>query len=140
MTILIDTNVLSEVRRPRPSIAVIRWLDQLGTDEACVSVVTFAEIKRGISQLQSGRRKRELASWLETDLMSRFADRVLSIDLSVALAWGDLMSECRRRGSTMTPLDGMIAATARVHDLRIATRNTSDFSKLGIELVDPWKT
>jgi predicted nucleic acid-binding protein len=135
---LLDTNVLSETRRPEPDPRVLGWLDRLDEDRAFVSVVTLAEIRRGVALMQRGRRRDALSRWLETDLVDRFARRILAVDERTAFAWGDLMAEARRRGLGLNSMDGLIAATAITHGLILVTRNVRDFRGLDVELLDPW--
>ncbi len=138
MRLLLDTNVLSEVTRPQPEIRVLNWLDRLDEDRAFISVVSIAEIRRGIVQMDKGRKRDALAEWLATDLQQRFDNRVIPVNGSVALAWGDMMGFAKRNGRNLSSMDGLIAATAMAHDLILATRNIKDFDGLGIDIIDPW--
>lgn len=138
MRLLLDTNVLSEVTRPSPDARVLEWLDGLDEDRSFISVVSIAEIRRGVALMDEGRRREALAEWLAQDLPQRFEQRVLPVDEAVALAWGDLMGLAKRRGRGLSSMDGMIAATAIAQQLTLATRNTKDFEGFGIELFDPW--
>ncbi|AUW45521.1 type II toxin-antitoxin system VapC family toxin [Rhizobium leguminosarum] len=138
MRLLLDTNVLSEVTRPRPDARVLEWLDGLDEDRSFISVVSIAEIRRGVALMESGRKRDALAEWLAQDLPQRFEQRVIPVDQPVAIAWGDLMGLAKRSGHGLSSMDSLIAATAIAHDLTLATRNIKDFEGLGIELVDPW--
>lgn len=138
MNVLLDTNVLSEVRRPAPDRKVMGWLDALDEDRAFISVASIAELKRGIALMEPGRRRADLTTWLADDLPARFAGRVLPIDPAIAERWGDLMAEARRAGVGLSAMDGFFAATAAVHRLVLATRNVKDFAPLGLALFDPW--
>ncbi|WEK04683.1 MAG: type II toxin-antitoxin system VapC family toxin [Candidatus Devosia phytovorans] len=138
MTYLLDTNVLSEVRRPQPDAAVMAWLDQVDEDRVYLSVISIAEIARGVALLDAGRRRDELAEWLTHDLPARFETRLLTVDERVALTWGRLMGEAKRAGRGLSVMDGWIAAVAIVHELVLVTRNIRDFEGLGIVLLDPW--
>ena len=137
MNVLLDTNVLSERARPRPDPVLARWVDGLDEDRAFVSVISLAEIRRGIERLPASGRRTYLAAWLETDLAARFAGRVLTIDVQVADAWGVLVADGDRHGNPVPIMDGFLAATAVVHAMTI-TRNTRDFARLGVSLVNPW--
>lgn len=138
MKLLLDTNVLSEVTKPRPENRVLAWLDEIDEDRSFISVVSLAEIRRGVALMDSGRRRDALADWLANDLPQRFEQRVLAVDEDVAFAWGDLMGDAKRRGRGMSSMDGLIAATAMSHGLTLATRNIKDFTGCGVELIDPW--
>ena len=138
MRLLLDTNVLSEVTRPAPDARVLDWLDGLDEDRSFISVVSIAEIRRGVALMDEGRKREALAEWLARDLPQRFDQRVLPVDEPVALAWGDLMGLAKRRGRGLSSMDGLIAATAIARQLTLATRNTRDFEGFGIELFDPW--
>ncbi len=138
MRLLLDTNVLSEVTKPRPDGRVLEWLDRLDEDRTFISVVSIAEIRRGVALMDSGRKRDALAEWLARDLPARFEYRVIPVEESVALAWGDLMGLAKRAGRGLASMDGLIAATAIAHDLTLATRNTKDFEGFGIDIIDPW--
>ncbi len=138
MRLLLDTNVLSEVTKPAPDIRVIEWLDRLDEDRSFISIVSIAEIRRGIALMDHGRRRDALAAWLAEDLPQRFAGRVLAMDEAAALAWGDLMGMAKRQGRGLSSMDGWLGATAISRDLTLATRNIKDFEGLGIDLLDPW--
>lgn len=138
MRLLLDTNVLSEVTRPNPDMRVLAWLDQLDEDRSFVSIISIAEIRRGIALMDNGRKRDALAEWLARDLPQRFERRIIPVDEPVALAWGDLMGRAKRSGRGLSSMDGLIAATVVAHDLTLATRNTRDFEGFGIELIDPW--
>ena len=97
MKVLLDTNVLSEVRRPAPEPKVLAWLDTIDEDRAFISVASIAELRRGIALMAEGRRRAALASWLADDLPARFAGRILPIDPAVAERWGDMMAQARQK-------------------------------------------
>ena len=138
MRLLLDTNVLSEVTKPSPDPRVLGWLDALDEDRTFLSVVSIAEIRRGVVLMDQGRRRDALTEWLSQDLPQRFAQRVLPIDEAVAMAWGDLMGIAKRRGRGLSSMDGLIAATAISQSLTLATRNIKDFDGFGIDLHNPW--
>lgn len=121
-----------------PDARVLAWLDGLDEDRSFISVVSIAEIRRGVALMDEGRKREALAEWLARDLPQRFEQRVLPVDEPVALAWGDLMGLAKRRGRGLSSMDGLIAATAIARELTLATRNTKDFEGFGLELFDPW--
>jgi predicted nucleic acid-binding protein len=138
MSVLIDTDVLSEVRRAEPDPKVLAWLDGLDEDRAFISVASLAELRRGMALMDDGRRRAALATWLMRDLPTRFAGRVLPIDTAIAECWGDLMGKARKRGVSLSAMDGFFAATALANELVLATRNSKDFAALGVSLFNPW--
>jgi predicted nucleic acid-binding protein len=135
---LLDTNVISEVTKPAPDARVLQWLDRLDEDRAYISVISIAEIRRGVALMDKGRKRDALAAWLSHDLPQRFEQRVLAVDEAVARTWGDLMALAKRSGRGLSSMDGFIAATAISSELTLATRNRKDFEGYGIELFDPW--
>src|SRR5450756_605806 len=138
MKVLLDTNVLSEVRRPAPEPKVLGWLDAIDEDRTFISVASIAELRRGIALMDDGRRRDALAAWLAGDRPGRFAGRILPIDPAVAERWGDVMAQARQSGFALSVMDGFFAATALANELVLATRNTKDFAPLGVPLFNPW--
>ena len=131
---LIDTNVISETAKPRPNPRVQIW-SSVRTDELYISVMTVGEIVKGIERLSPGKRRTNLSRWLTLLTSTEFNERVLPIDSVTAAEWGRLCVALRR---TLPCADSLLAATARVHGLTIATRNVQDFVGLGVRVIDPW--
>ncbi len=140
MNILIDTNVISEMTRPRPDPRVAAFLHEADEDRLFLSVVTLAELSRGVALKSDGKTKRALEAWLANDLAERFSGRVVDIDRRIANAWGDLMASAKRRGLALHVMDGFLAATAMTRGLTLATRNVKDFAPLGVPVLDPWNS
>ena len=137
---LIDTNVLSEfARRDGPNERVETWLRETQRAEQFVSVITLAEIDRGIQLLDEGRRRSELEAWLADDIEVWFGGRILPVTRAMAAAWARLQAQHSKTGRTLAALDSLIAATAVVHDLNLVTRNVRHYENLGIEIVNPWE-
>ncbi|MBV8773975.1 MAG: type II toxin-antitoxin system VapC family toxin [Deltaproteobacteria bacterium] len=139
MSFLLDTNVVSEWVKPQPDRNVVSWLAEVDEDRVFISVISFAEIRRGIELMGSGRRRERLAIWLAEELPNRFEQRILSIGQRVADTWGIVMARSQKRGVALSSIDGLIAATAEKHNLTLVTRNTKDFEASGISLLDPWQ-
>lgn len=135
MSYLVDTNVLSELRRRDPDANVVRWLEGRPATTLYLSVLTLGELRKGIEALAEGARKRRLLDWLEVELPRFFAGRVLSIDERVADRWGYLVA---RAGRPVPAIDSLLAATALTHGLTLVTRNLRDFRYPGLAVVDPW--
>ncbi|MFA6968582.1 type II toxin-antitoxin system VapC family toxin [Bosea sp. (in: a-proteobacteria)] len=138
MSYLLDTNVISELIKSGPKPEVSRFVDAR-EDQLYVSVISFAEVRYGVACLDHGRRRQILDHWLTHDLPARFGNRILDVDLVVARAWGDLMALSQRRGANVQAMDGLLAATALAHGLTLVTRNTRDFAKLDLPMLNPWQ-
>jgi len=137
---LIDTNVLSEYNRPGgPDAGVKRWLETTDRQIQYVSVITLAEIQKGIELLAEGKRRLRLEQWLKEDLESWFSGRLILVDRPVASRWASLMAIGVRGGRPLPALDSLIAATALAYDLTIVTRNTRDFEGIGAMTLNPWR-
>ena len=130
---LLDTNVVSELRKPRPHGGVLAWLESLDDSQLYVSAVTVGEIQAGIelTREQDPNKAQEIEAWLE---LVANAYNVLLMDAAVFRAWARLM---HRKSDTLYE-DAMIAATAKVHALTVATRNVADFNALGVEAFNPF--
>ena len=139
MSFLLDTNVVSEWVKPRPNAGVITWLDEADEDRLFLSVVTLAELRRGIERLEPGRRRQRLDEWLREELPDRFEGRILPIDAAIAETWGRLVARGEAAGRAIGVLDAFIAATASAHDLTLVTRNVGDFRGSMRAVLDPWR-
>jgi predicted nucleic acid-binding protein len=137
---LIDTNVLSEYNRPGgPDAGVKRWLETTDRQSQHVSVITLAEIQKGIELLAEGKRRAQLDQWLRQDLEAWFSGRILPVDRQVAGRWASLVAQGVRAGRHLPTVDSLIAATALAYDLAIVTRNTRDFEGIGVTIINPWE-
>ena len=137
MNVLLDTCVLSELRRPRGEARVRSAVAELDAAHLFLSVITIGELTKGVALLDDGRRKRELRSWL-IGLEQQFADQILGIDAEVARVWGSLTARARQHGIQIPASDGLIAATALRHGLTVMTRNAGHFAASGALIRDPW--
>jgi predicted nucleic acid-binding protein len=135
LSYLIDTNVLSELRRRQPDAQVVRWVESRPSVVLYLSVLTLGELRKGIEALPEGTRKRAMLDWLEVELPQFFAGRILPIDARVADRWGYLVA---RAGRPVPAIDSLLAATALVHDLTLVTRNLRDFEFSGLSVINPW--
>lgn len=137
---LLDTNVLSEVRRLRPDPQVLNFLEAQPENLLFVSTVTFAEIRYGIERLDDPVRRADLIDWLDTALRPLFADRVIGMSEDVILRWRLLLEAGRKRGHTFGQPDLFIAAGAAVHNLVVVSRDVEHFVAAGVPTLDPWRS
>jgi predicted nucleic acid-binding protein len=135
---LLDTNVPSELTRPRSDPHVEKWLDDANDDELYLSVISLGEMLKGVTVLPEGKRREGLQRWLDGTLRPWFQGRILPISDAIAERWGVLAGECQLKGRPLKLADGLIAATALEHDLAVVTRNVRDFTGLGVGVIDPW--
>jgi predicted nucleic acid-binding protein len=132
---LIDTNVLSELRKRQPDAQVVRWMAERPATTLYLSVLTLGELRKGVEGLMQEARKRRLLDWLEVELPAYFAGRIVSVDAAVADRWGRLLSQARR---PLPAIDSLLAATALAHGLTLVTRNLKDFQYPDLQVLDPW--
>lgn len=138
MNHLLDTCVLSELRKPAANPGLVDWARRADEPGLYLSVLSIGEIQRGIARLDDGRRKQALQHWLEHELLARFSGRILPVELEAALEWG-LVGAARERAGRPAPVtDSLIAATAIVHNLVLVTRNQKDFSGYPVKVLNPW--
>jgi predicted nucleic acid-binding protein len=135
---LLDTNVISELRKPACHAAVRRWAAEEPPERLFLSVVTMAEIRFGIERQSDPSFRSELGTWLDTELRPWFQGRLLAIDEEVMLAWRWMVQRGRVRNHTFSQPDLLLAATAAVHSLVMVTRNVVDFLPAGVPALDPW--
>ncbi len=138
MNFLLDTNVFSEWTRPRPDPGVVAWLAAADEDRIRLSVITLAELRHGVERLGNGARRVRLEAWLAKELPTRFYSRVLPVDEETADLCGRCLARAQAIGRPANTMDAFIAATALRNNLVLVTRNTDDFEKLGVRLVNPW--
>ncbi len=136
---LIDTNVLSELRRPNPSRAVVDFMSALPPHLLAASVVNLAELRFGIAKMADPVRGTELMLWLDYEIRPMFSDRVLPITEGIMFRWRLMLEEGRKSGRTLPQPDLLIAATALEHNLTLVTRNVKDFAGLGVAILNPWE-
>lgn len=139
MNYLLDTCVISELVAKRPNRKVLAWIDSIEEVRLHLSVITVGEIRKGIEKLPDSERRAALAEWLDSQLLVRFASRIVPIDTGVMLKWGQLIGTLERAGRTMSAMDSLIAASALYAGLSLVTRNEDDFVHAGIPMVNPWR-
>jgi predicted nucleic acid-binding protein len=135
--ILLDTNVLSELIKPRPDPRVVSWTRH---SEAALAIPTIAvaEMAFGIEKLAEGRRREDLLAGLHR-LVIEFADRLFDFNVKAAWSYGRILAAARKRGRPMSVPDAAIAAIAAANGCALATRNVEDFATAGLQIVNPWQ-
>lgn len=135
MSYLLDTNVLSELRRKTPDAGVVEWFSRRPATTLFLSVLTLGELRKGIEAVADAQRRMALTDWLETDLPGFFAGRILTVDVLVADRWGRLVAAA---GRPLPAIDSLLGATAAQHGLSLVTRNKRDFVEMGLDVINPW--
>ncbi len=136
--ILIDTNVISELWKLAPDSNVLAWIDAQAIETLHLSVLTVAELRYGLATMPEGKRRTIYEERLEREVLPVFAGRVLAFDLDTSKTYAELMARARAEGKAIAKADGYIAATAAMHGLIVATRDTSPFEAGGLVVIDPW--
>ena len=136
--IILDTNVLSEALRPLPSGVVVRWLAAQEPEAVFTTAITQAEVLYGIELLPPGKRRLRLSAAIEKMFAQEFQGRILPFDDEAARAFAKIVADRDAAGRPIAQFDAMIAAIARSRHAAVATRNTADFERCGIQLIHPW--
>jgi predicted nucleic acid-binding protein len=136
--IILDTNVISELTRPAPDPGVIAWLDSLSAEETAITAITAAELRYGVCRMPDGCRKTELSEAISALINSDFRDRVAPFDVLAADQYAEVVTTREHAGQPISISDAQIAAICRVLNATLATRNTSDFTGTGVNLINPW--
>jgi toxin FitB len=137
MSVLLDTNVLSELLRAQPDAAVMAWVVAQPANSLFVSAVTQAEMLLGARLLPAGKRRQQLEQALDAMFSEDFASRVLPFDSNAAADYAEVVAVRRRAGTPISQFDAQIAAIALSHRLGVATRNVADFEGCGLAVINP---
>ncbi|MBD3375393.1 PIN domain-containing protein [candidate division KSB1 bacterium] len=140
MSYLLDNCVISELVKSEPNDSVVKWIRAVPDSEFYLSVITMGELYKGVEKLGQSRRQVTLTDWIESNLLKRFENRILHIDLLVMQTWAKIQASAEASGRNMPAIDSLIAATARAHDLIVVTRDIKDMQASGVKLFDPWTT
>lgn len=137
MRFLLDTNIISNVTKPRPSPALLAWLAEQADQDLYISSLTVAEISRGVLEKAAGKKQQALETWFAgpDGPQALFAGRVLPFDEKAALVWARLMAEGKARGRPRSALDTIIAAIAEANGCVVVTDNEQDFD--GVDIINP---
>ncbi|MFP4393596.1 MAG: type II toxin-antitoxin system VapC family toxin [Desulfohalobiaceae bacterium] len=139
MNYLLDTCVISELVKTNPHQKVIHWIKACPEESLYLSSLTIGELQKGVSKLEASKKRTELQQWIDRDLQSRFAGRIISVDYPVAQKWGQVQAAAEKAGKPLPVLDGLIASIALTHNLIVVTRNIQDIMASGAELFNPWQ-
>ncbi len=138
MKYILDTCVISELIKPRPSSNVVYWVNSHPEENLYLTSITIGEIQRGISKLTKSKKRTNLQNWLESELIVRFEKRILGFGLPESKIWGKIQAQTEKNGAKMPILDGLMASIAIVQNMGIATRNIGDMEVSGATLINPW--
>lgn len=138
MRYLLDTCAVSELIRPKPNPGLVSWLSERDEPTLLLSVLTLGEIRKGIAKLPKAGKRGILEKWLNEQLIPRFAGRILPVTAEVALVWGDLQGQAAQRGTPLSVMDSLIAATAIVNECAVITRDEESMRRCGANVVNPW--
>lgn len=139
MNYLLDTCVISEALTRQPNPKVLEFVDNLDPEEVYLSAITIGELFKGIAKLPASRRKNELLTWFEDELLVRYEGKILPLDTDVLTTWGGLVAKLEADGCVMPAMDSLIAAIVLTHDMTLVTRNVSDFENSGVKIANPWE-
>ena len=138
MNYLLDTCVISELIKQKPSSKVLKWLHSCQDENLFLSSLTIGEIQKGISKLPDSRKRNKLQEWMDTELIRRFDKKILEIDFKVAQKWGEIQASSEIVGTKMPVIDSLIASIGIVHNMTVVTRDTSGMKNSGVRLFNPW--
>ncbi|AXJ00256.1 hypothetical protein CYPRO_0979 [Cyclonatronum proteinivorum] len=140
MNYLIDTCCISELIKPAPDEKVINWFNAQNENSLFLSVITFGELNKGIEKLPDSKRKSQLIKWIQFDLLLRFRNRIIGINLEVANEWGKVLASSEKVGRPLPAIDTLIAVSAIINGMTVVTRNIKDIEGTGAALINPWST
>lgn len=138
MKYLLDTCVISELIKRQPSPSVEKWVNSQNEENMFLSVLTIAEIQKGITKLPESHKKENLQVWLNDDLQQRFFGKILNINYEIASLWGKIQGRAEQQGKKMSVVDSLIATTGLVYDCVVVTRNVTDMEFSGCKILNPW--
>jgi len=136
MSYLLDTNIISELKKNAPNPKVVKWINSLPSDALHISVLTVGEIREGLETITDPKRREKLRVWLENDLPEWFEGRILPVNIDVVQRWGRIQHEI---GRPVSAIDSLLAATALHYELRMVTRNAKDFKFPSLDIINPWE-
>ena len=140
MNYLLDTCVISELIKARPTKSVVKWVESIDEPSMFISVLTLGEIHKGITKLPASKKKKTLQEWVSNDLYQRFDNRIIAVSIEIARIWGEVQGKAEKKGERMPAIDSLIAATAIACDFTVVTRNAADMENSGVQIHNPWNS
>jgi toxin FitB len=138
MNFLVDTNFLSETRKPRPNPGVVKWLQSVAWTEMAVSVITLGELEQGIVRTPAQANAARLHNWLEFEIKPAFEGRIVGVDQTIMSVWAKTTGTLIVQGKSQPLFDSLLAATAIAFDLTLVTRNIKDVQEMPVKILNPW--
>ncbi len=138
MKYLLDTNIISELVAKHPNQNVLDFISSIDEKDTHLSVITIGEIKFGIENLKNIEKKAKLTQWFEQDLLLRFKNRIVDIDVNTMIVWGKINQSFKSKGRTLPIMDSLIASSCIYNDFTLITRNEKDFQNLDINIINPF--
>ena len=136
---LLDTNIISELTKIKPSEDVMNWLSNQSEISLFLSSITIAEIMRGVSRLEDGKKRNKLMQWVQEEIPNKFYGRILDFDMKCAFLWGKWQGQADKKGRPFSVMDGQIATVASRFGLTLVTRNTKDMIDLPVKVFNPFE-
>lgn len=140
MNYLLDTCVISELIKARPTKSVVKWVESIDEPSMFISVLTLGEIHKGITKLRASKKKKALQEWVSNDLYQRFDNRIIPVSIEIARIWGEVQGKAEKKGERMSAIDSLIAATTIAYDFTVVTRNAADMENSGVQIHNPWNS
>ena len=138
MKYLLDTNIISELISKNPNKEVVNYIKSLNENKLYLSVITIGEIKSGIEKLDNNSKKEKLSHWLHSELLVRFENRIIDLDVDIMLEWGKVNQNLKNIGKCLPIMDSLIGAICSSKDFVLLTRNKKDFKNLDINIINPF--
>lgn len=126
------------MRKLNPNPSLLSWFHNCKAEAIYISSLSLGEIHYGISLLPEGKKKTEIAQWFE-QVVDAFSERILSVNVDTCVLWGSLRAKARQKGFDLPVIDGLLAATAKLHQMILVTRNINDVKETEIQLLNPWE-
>ena len=138
MKYLLDTNIISELISKNPNREVVNYIQNLNENKLYLSVITIGEIKSGIEKLDNNTKKEKLSNWLHSELLVRFENRIIDLDVDIMLEWGEINQNLKNIGKCLPVMDSLIGAICSAKGFVLLTRNKKDFKNLEINIINPF--